>query len=74
MLKIKRNYIDVSVEYHVNGIRVSKKLIELTQKEIDSAEKAGVHLSKYFEKTELPTELPTIAYEGIEVKPKRKKK
>ena len=78
MLRIKRNYENVSVEYTINGIRISKKLTQVNQNDIDTAEKYGVNLGKYFEKTELPsvesTELPTISYEGIEQKPKRKKK
>jgi hypothetical protein len=78
MLKIKENYEDVTIEYSLNGVRVTKKLKDITEQEIESAEKCGVHLAKYFEKTveptEEPTELPTIAYEGIEVKPKRKRK
>jgi len=78
MLKIKENYEDVTIEYSLNGVRVTKKLKDITEQEIESAEKCGVHLAKYFEKTELPTEepteLPTIAYEGVEVKPKRKRK
>ena len=79
MLKIKNQYKGVSVEYLLGTVRVTKKIEDLTEKDIDTAKKWGLNLGKYFdevtEKTELPTEqLPTIAYEGIEVKPKRKKK
>ena len=75
MLKIKNQYNGVSVEYLLGTVRVTKKIEDLTEADINTAKKWGVNLEKYFEKTELPTEqLPTIAYEGIEVKPKRKKK
>jgi hypothetical protein len=78
MLKIKDEYKGVSVEYLAGAVRVTKKIDQLTEADINTAKKWGVNLEKYFEKTELPTEepteLPTIAYEGIEVKPKRKKK
>jgi hypothetical protein len=89
MLKIKENYEDVTIEYSLNGVRVTKKLKDITEQEIESAEKCGVHLAKYFEKTELniefSNELPTINYKAIEVeqpelqavtfeKPKRKRK
>ena len=79
MLKIKDQYKGVSVEYVLGSVRVTKKIDELTEKDIETAKKWGLNLGKYFEeeveKTDLPTEeLPTIAYEGIEVKPKRKKK
>lgn len=78
MLKIKAQYKGVSVEYLAGAVRVSKKIDQLTEADINTAKKWGVNLAKYFEKTklptELPTELPTINYEGIEVKPKRKKK
>jgi len=78
MLKIKDQYKGVSVEYSLGSVRVTKKIDELTEKDIDTAKKWGLNLGKYFEeeveKTELPTELPTIAYEGVEVKPKRKRK
>ena len=79
MLKIKNQYKGVSVEYLLGTVRVTKKIEDLTEKDIDTAKKWGLNLGKYFdevtEKTELPTEqLPTIAYEGIDVKPKRKKK
>lgn len=83
MLKIKAQYKGVSVEYLAGSVRVSKKIDQLTEADINTAKKWGVNLAKYFEveveKTELPTEepteLPTIEYQGvIEPKPKRKKK
>ena len=79
MLQIKDQYKGVSVEYLLGTVRVTKKIEDLTEKDIETAKKWGINLGKYFdevtENTELPTEqLPTIAYEGIEVKPKRKKK
>ena len=79
MLQIKNQYKGVSVEYLLGTVRVTKKIEALTEKDIETAKKWGLNLAKYFEevteKTELPTEqLPTIAYEGIEVKPKRKRK
>jgi hypothetical protein len=82
MLKIKDQYKGVSVEYSLGSVRVTKKIDELTEKDIETAKKWGLNLGKYFEeeveKTELPTEepteLPTIAYEGVEQKPKRKRK
>jgi hypothetical protein len=79
MLKIKDQYKGVSVEYVLGSVRVTKKIEALTEKDIETAKKWGLNLGKYFEeeveKTELPTEeLPTIAYEGVEVKPKRKRK
>lgn len=79
MLKIKAQYKGVSVEYLAGNVRVTKKIEQLTEADILTAKKWGVNLEKYFEKTELPTEqptvLPTIAYEGVEqTKPKRKRK
>ncbi len=76
MLKIKDQYKGVSVEYLLGTVRVTKKIEDLTEKDIETAKKWGLNLGKYFdENTELPTEqLPTISYEGIEVKPKRKRK
>ena len=93
MLKIKDQYKGVSVEYVLGTVRVTKKIEELTEKDIETAKKWGLNLGKYFEeeveKTELPTEVPTIlatiSYEGIVVeqselqavafnKPKRKRK
>ena len=79
MLKIKEQYRGVSVEYKLGTVRVTKKIEQLTEADINTAKKWGVNLDKYFEKTELlteqPTILPTIAYEGVEQpKPKRKRK
>lgn len=79
MLKIKSQYKGVSVEYMLGETRVTKKIEQLTERDIETAKKWGLNLIKYFdevvEKTEEPIEeLPTIAYEGIEVKPKRKRK
>jgi hypothetical protein len=79
MLKIKDEYKAVSVEYKLGSVRVTKKIDDLTEADIETAKKWGVNLAKYFEKTELPTdaptELPTIEYQGvIEPKPKRKRK
>lgn len=75
MLKIKNEYKGVSVEYLAGAVRVTKKIDQLTEADINTAKKWGVNLAKYFEKTEQPTELPTIEYQGvIEPKPKRKKK
>jgi hypothetical protein len=75
MLKIKNEYNGVSVEYKLGTVRVTNKIEDLTEADINTAKKWGVNLAKYFENTELPTELPTIEYQGIvEPKPKRKKK
>ena len=79
MLKIKEQYNGVSVEYKLGTVRVTNKIEDLTEADINTAKKWGVNLEKYFEKRELPTIeptiLPTIAYEGVEQpKPKRKKK
>ena len=79
MLKIKENYEAVSVEYRLGSVTVTKKLKEITIADIKTAENYGVNLMKYFEdeveNTDEPTQLPTIAYEGLEQsKPKRKKK
>jgi hypothetical protein len=79
MLKIKNEYKGVSVEYLAGTVRVTKKIEQLTEVDILTAKKWGINLAKYFEKTEQltiePTELPTIAYEGVEQpKPKRKRK
>ena len=71
MLKIKHQYNGVSVEYKLGTVRVTKKIEDLTAADINTAQKWGVNLEKYFEKTELPT----ISYEGVDQpKPKRKKK
>jgi hypothetical protein len=74
MLKIKDQYKGVSVEYLLGTVRVTKKIEALTEKDIETAKKWGLNLGKYFEEEVEKTELPTIAYEGIEVKPKRKRK
>jgi hypothetical protein len=79
MLKIKTQYKGVSVEYLAGAVRVTKKIDQLTEADIETAKKWGVNLAKYFdevtENTELPTELPTIEYQGVvEPKPKRKRK
>ena len=74
MLKIKNQYKGVSVEYMLGTVRVTKKIEALTEKDIETAKKWGLNLDKYFDEVVEKTELPTIAYEGIEVKPKRKKK
>ena len=79
MLKIKHQYRGVSVEYKLGTVRVTNKIEDLTEADINTAKKWGVNLEKYFEKTELPTdaptELPTIEYQGVEQpKPKRKRK
>ena len=78
MLKIKNEYKGVSVEYLAGAVRVTKKIDQLTEADIETAKKWGVNLAKYFEveveKTDETIELPTIAYEGVEVKPKRKRK
>jgi hypothetical protein len=87
MLQIKDQYKGVNVEYLLGTVRVTKKIEALTEKDIETAKKWGINLGKYFDEvientelsteqlpTEEPTILPTIAYEGIEVKPKRKKK
>jgi hypothetical protein len=82
MLKIKDQYKGVSVEYKLGTVRVTKKIEDLTEADINTAQKWGLNLGKYFEEevektelpTDVPTELPTIAYEGVEQKPKRKRK
>ena len=79
MLKIKDEYKGVSVEYLAGSVRVTKKIDQLTEVDIETAKKWGVNLAKYFEveveKTNEPIELPTIEYQGvIEPKPKRKRK
>ena len=75
MLKIKNQYKDVSVEYTLGEVRITKKIEELTEKDIETAKKWGLNLGKYFEDAVEKTELPTIAYEGVEQpKPKRKRK
>lgn len=74
MLKIKDQYKGVSVEYMLGTVRVTKKIEALTEKDIETAKKWGLNLGKYFDEVVEKTELPTIEYEGIEVKPKRKRK
>jgi hypothetical protein len=74
MLQIKNQYKGVNVEYLLGTVRVTKKIEDLTEKNIETAQKWGINLGKYFdevtENTELPTEqptiLPTIAYEGVD--------
>lgn len=75
MLQIKKQYKGVSVEYMLGTVRVTKKIEALTEKDIENAKKWGLNLGKYFDEVTEKTELPTIAYEGVEQpKPKRKRK
>ena len=75
MLQIKKQYKGVSVEYMLGTVRVTKKIEQLTERDIETAKKWGLNLDKYFEEVIKNTELPTIAYEGVEQpKPKRKRK
>ena len=75
MLQIKKQYKGVSVEYMLGTVRVTKKIEQLTERDIETAKKWGLNLDKYFEEVIKNTELPTIAYEGVEhPKPKRKRK
>jgi hypothetical protein len=96
MLKIKDQYKGVSVEYVLGSVRVTKKIDELTEKDIETAKKWGLNLGKYFEEVVEKTEtnfvddlcqqmsdkfiedaeqvFNSVKYEGIEVKPKRKRK
>lgn len=75
MLKIKSQYNGVSVEYLLGEVRITKKIADLTGKDIETAKKWGVNLGKYFDEVVEKTDLPTIAYEGVEQpKPKRKRK
>ena len=79
MLKIKDQYKGVSVEYKLGAVRVTKKIDQLTEADINTAKKWGVNLAKYFEveveNTDETIELPTIEYQGVEQpKPKRKRK
>ena len=75
MLKIKDQYKGVSVEYVLGTVRVTKKIEELTEKDIETAKKWGLNLGKYFEEEvekteqtiEFTNELPTIHYKAIEV-------
>jgi len=86
MLKIKDQYKGVSVEYSLGSVRVTKKIEDLTKKDIETAKKWGLNLGKYFEeeveKTEETIEPFVIEFNGVEIerimetytKPKRKKK
>ena len=86
MLKIKTQYKGVSVEYLAGAVRVTKKIEDLTEGDINTAKKWGVNLAKYFdevtEKTEETIEPFVIEFNGVEIerimetyaKPKRKKK
>ena len=96
MLKIKDQYKGVSVEYVLGSVRVTKKIDELTEKDIETAKKWGLNLGKYFEEVVEKTEnnfvddlcqqmsdkfiedaeqvFNSVKYEGVEVKPKRKRK
>jgi hypothetical protein len=86
MLKIKDQYKGVSVEYSLGSVRVTKKIDELTEKDIETAKKWGLNLGKYFEeeveKTEETIEPFVIEFNGVEIerimetytKPKRKRK
>jgi hypothetical protein len=57
MLKIKDQYKGVSVEYVLGSVRVTKKIDELTEKDIETAKKWGLNLGKYFEEEVEKTEL-----------------
>ncbi len=75
MLQIKNQYKGVSVEYLLGTVRVTKKIQDLTEKDIETAKKWGLNLGKYFDEVTENTELPSISYQGVEqAKPKRKKK
>jgi len=96
MLKIKNQYKGVSVEYKLGTVRVTKKIEDLTEADINTAQKWGLNLGKYFEEEVEKTETDfvddlcqqigdkfiedaeqvfnSVKYEGIEVKPKRKRK
>lgn len=96
MLKIKDQYRGVSVEYKLGTVRVTKKIEDLTEKDIETAQKWGLNLGKYFDEVVEKTEtnfvddlceeigdkftedaeqvFNSVKYEGIDVKPKRKKK
>jgi hypothetical protein len=75
MLQIKNQYKGVSVEYLLGTVRVTKKIEQLTEKDIETAKKWGLNLGKYFDEVTENTELPSISYQGVEqAKPKRKKK
>ena len=75
MLQIKDQYKGVNVEYLLGTVRVTKKIEALTEKDIETAQKWGLNLGKYFDEVTENTELPSISYQGVEQpKPKRKKK
>jgi hypothetical protein len=75
MLQIKDQYKGVNVEYLLGTVRVTKKIEDLTEKDIETAKKWGLNLGKYFDEVTENTELPSISYQGVEqAKPKRKKK
>ena len=75
MLQIKDQYKGVNVEYLLGTVRVTKKIEDLTEKDIETAQKWGLNLGKYFDEVTENTELPAISYQGVEQpKPKRKKK
>ena len=46
MLKIKDQYREVSVEYKLGAVRVTKKIEDLTEADINTAKKWGVNLEK----------------------------
>ena len=96
MLQIKDQYKGVNVEYLLGTVRVTKKIEDLTEKDIETAKKWGINLGKYFDEVTEKTEtnfvddlcqqigdkftedaeqvFNSVKYEGIDVKPKRKKK
>lgn len=75
MLQIKNQYKGVNVEYLLGNVRVTKKIQDLTEKDIETAKKWGLNLGKYFDEVVENTELPSISYQGVEqAKPKRKRK
>jgi hypothetical protein len=75
MLQIKNQYKGVNVEYLLGNVRVTKKIEQLTEKDIETAKKWGLNLGKYFDEVTENTELPSISYQGVEqAKPKRKRK
>jgi hypothetical protein len=96
MLQIKNQYKGVNVEYLLGTVRVTKKIEQLTEADINTAKKWGINLEKYFDEVVEKTEtnfvddlcqqigdkftedaeqvFNSLKYEGIEVKPKRKKK
>jgi len=56
MLQIKNQYKGVSVEYLLGTVRVTKKIDELTEKDIETAKKWGLNLGKYFDEVVEKTE------------------